>query len=264
MPFDLGDTVRLSAECRDADGALKTAGTATLTLTLPDGTTESPTVSAPATEGTYVHDYAPTLPGRHSVRWVFSDPNSAYTDVFDVREPDPPSILSLADAKAQLNITSDRDDEELRSWIEATTALVEQFTGLCVTQTFTETHRINGSGTRAIVLKHTPVRDVISVDGAPLSSLSVSNDTGVVRCPGGLLYGSVTVTYTAGRTVIPASITKAALIILQHLWQTQRNTFRGGLPGVSGDTEIMPGLGYAIPNRAMQLMEPYRTMTGVA
>lgn len=271
MPFDLGDTVRLTAECTNTDGTPTNATTATLTLTLPDGSTVSPSVPVPATAGQYVLDYPTTLAGRHSVRWQFTDPASAYTDVFDVRPAEPGLILSLADAKAQLNITGARDDEEIRTWLEATTGLIEHFTGITVKRSFTETHTIPPSGCPAVVLRHTPVVSLTSleaVDGgsAPaVSALSVDSDTGVIRpVSGGLIFGSFRVTYTAGRDMVPASVSAAARIILQHLWQTQRNTSRGGLPGVSDAGDIVPGLGYAIPNRALQLMEHHRLPPGVA
>lgn len=273
MPFDLGDTVRLAAECKDPAGTLITAGGATLTVTLPDGSTVSPTVEAPTEAGRYVHDYVTEVAGRHSVRWVFTDPAAAFTDVFDVREPEPPLILSLADAKAQLNITSSRDDDEIRGWLEAVTSLVEQYTGITVRQTFTETHALSRLGARSLVLRHTPVVELTALEelsGAPIgvASLDVDLVTGVVRpVDGSCLAGTLKATYTAGRAVIPAAVAKAASIILQHLWRAQRHAARGALPGGGDDysvSEPIPGLGYAVPNRALQLMEPFRLPPGVA
>lgn len=270
MPFDLGDTVRLTAECRDADGTLTTADTATLTVTLPDGSTVSPSVPVPESAGQYVYDYVTDTPGRHSVRWVFAGPATAYTDMIDVRPADPGLILSLANAKAQLNITSNRSDDEIRGWLESVTDLVAQFTGITVRRSFTDLITLPPSGARAFVLKHSPVISLTSVDGdtGAVASLDVDSATGVVRpVSGGLVSGSFRVTYSAGRAEIPAPIRGAALIILQHLWRTQRNASRGPVPGGGSDfsvSEPIPGLGYAIPNRALQLMEPYRLPPGVA
>lgn len=268
MPFDLGDTVRLTAECRDPDGTLTTAGTVTLTVTLPDGSTVSPVVLAPATAGQYVYDYPTTAAGRHAVRWVFTDPGSATTDVFDVRPEAPALLLSLADAKAQLNITSTRNDEEIRGWLETVTAAVEHFTGITVQRSFTEVHRIPRRGAPSFALLRTPALEITAATGADVDSMDLDPSAGVVHhTDGGLFCGRVEVTYLAGRDEVPAPIRDAAKVILQHLWRTQRNTSRGPVPGGGDDfsvTEPVPGLGYAIPNRALQLMEPYRLPPGVA
>jgi hypothetical protein len=82
---------------------------------------------------------------------------------------------------------------------------------------------------------------------------------------GGTVAGPLRVTYVAGRRIVPAAITAAAKIILQHLWRTQQGP---GRPQRGVDdfdvTEPIPGLGYAIPNRAVQLLEPYKQPPGVA
>src|ERR1044072_2726207 len=135
VSVDLGDTVRLEAGGHGADGILAGASAAVLTITLPDGTTATPTVANPPGQtGKYTADYVTQQAGRHTARWVFTSPAAAYTDVFDVREAAPPMLFSLAAAKKKLDIpsTSTGDDEELREYIEATTACVEHFVGAVV------------------------------------------------------------------------------------------------------------------------------------
>lgn len=278
MPYDLADTVRLAADSKDAAGTLTNAGTVTLTITLPDGTTMSPAVTnPPAQTGQYRYDYATVQAGRHGVRWVFTTPNNAYTDQFDVREAAPPLILSLADAKTHLNISSTTHDEELRGWLEAVTGVIEQFVGPVVRRTVVEDHDyLPVYGARMLVLRSTPVIALTSalavLDGGTdyaVADLDVDGRTGIVRrLDGGALSGPLRVTYVAGRPVIPANITSAAKIILAHLWRTQYGGSRA-LPAVGGGddyavTEPIPGFGYAIPNRALQLLEPQRLPPGVA
>ena len=41
-------------------------------------------------------DHVTTVVGRHTVRWIWSQPAHAYTDVFDVQDEAPPAILSFA------------------------------------------------------------------------------------------------------------------------------------------------------------------------
>ncbi|MGX1223142.1 hypothetical protein [Streptomyces ambofaciens] len=271
MPFDLGATVRLVGECRDPDGTLASAVTAVVTVTLPDETTVTPAVTEdPDTAGKYRADYVTTTPGRHSVRWVWTGPAAAYTDVFDVQEEAPPTILSLADARDHLNLVSTKDDGEVRFWNTATTRAVEYFVGPVVARSFTEEHHLRNA--RAVVLHRTPVLALTAVDSAltgavayNVDSLHVDRDTGeVVAVTGGRLAGRLRFTYRAGRTIIPANITAGARIILEHLWLTQRGN-RGGLAGGGQDlSEPIPGLGYAVPNRAIQLLESDRLPPGVA
>ncbi|MFB7597257.1 hypothetical protein [Streptomyces sp. NPDC056160] len=273
MPYDLGATVRLTGECRDPGGALATAATAVVTVTLPDGTTVTPAATETGTSGTYQADYVTTLPGRHSVRWLWTQPAAAYTDVFDVQEETPPAILSLADARAHLNQRDSRDDEEIRFWNTATTRVVEYYVGPVVARTITEEHQVRRAA--AVVLLHTPVLEVTAVasllTGAvpyDVAELGVDGASGeVYRLDGGRLSGRLRFTYRAGRTIVRPNITGAARIILEHLWRTQRAGRRGGLAGGGEDysvTEPIPGLGYAVPNRALQLLEPDRLPPGVA
>ncbi|WP_409469064.1 hypothetical protein [Streptomyces sp. HC307] len=271
MPFDLGATVRLTGECRDPGGTLTTATTAVVTITLPDGAAVTPAVTESDT-GQYQADYVTTVPGRHSVRWVWAEPAAAHTDVFDVQEAAPPSILSLADAKKHLNITSTRDDDEIRFWNNATTKAVEYYVGPVIARSFTEQHQVRDA--RTVVLLKTPVLELTAVDSVltggvayDIDGLDVDGATGeLFRMDGGRLSGRLRVTYRAGRTVVRENITAGARIILEHLWRTQRPA-RGGLAGGGEDysvTEPIPGLGYAVPNRALQLLEPDRLPPGVA
>ncbi|MEU2075422.1 hypothetical protein [Streptomyces sp. NPDC013489] len=269
MPFDLGATARLTAECRDPGGTLTTASAVTVTVTLPDGTTATPAATEHGT-GEYRADYVTAQPGRHVVRWVFTAPAAAHTDSIDVREAAPPGILSLADAKTYLNKSTSEDDDELRTWIESITAGIEGMCGPVIVRTVVE--RVDVRRASAIALRATPVIDLLSL--APIrtggtsydpDSLDLDPSTGIVRrTDAGLILGPLIVTYTAGRRIVPAALTSAARIILRHLWQTRQGPQRPQLG--TGDFDVnepVPSFGYAIPNRALQLMEPYRLPPGV-
>lgn len=273
MPYDLGATARLTAECRDPGGTLATAVTAVVTVTLPDGTTVTPDVTETDTTGIYQADYPTTVPGRHTVRWVWTTPAHAYTDVFDVSDEAPPVILSLAAAREHLNLRDTKEDGEVRFWNTATTRCVEHFTGPVVVRDFSEAHYERRMS--ALVLRRTPVVAVTAVEPVltagrvyDVADLVLDGETGRVSLASGAsLYGPLRFTYRAGRPVIAENINGAARIILQHLWRTQRGSNRGSLPGSSSDysvTEPIPGLGYAIPHRAVQLLEPDRLPPGVA
>ncbi|MEU1478887.1 hypothetical protein [Streptomyces sp. NPDC005760] len=271
MPYDLGATARLTAECRNPGGALVTAATAVVTVTLPDGTTATPAAAETSTVGSYRADYVTAAAGRHTVRWVFTDPAHAYTDSFDVREEAPPTVLSLQDAKELLKKQDPADDPLVRFWLEASTFAVEYFTGPVVVRTVTEDHQVGL--VRSLALRKTPAISLVSVtslqDGGTdydPSSLHLDPVTGAVtRKDGGQLLGPLQTVYRAGRPIIPANILAGAQLILQHLWRTNAGPGRSQRGMDDFDvTEPIPGLGYAIPNRAVQMLNPSDDGPGIA
>jgi len=264
MAIDVGDLYRCSwTNTAPGSGGLVNAGSIALTITLPDGATTSPTVvNPPATTGQYVYDYQTVQAGRHSARWVGTGTNpGAYVEVFDVRPADVPYIVSLQDIKDQTNISNTASDEELRRYLEAATGAIENHLGLAVVKrTRTEEHQI---GRGALVLNWTPVGAVTAlslVDGTYTWNVNDLHVTpaGVVTSPLGIdPYGHVTVTYTAGMSIVPGNYGLAAAIIVQHLWETQRGTAGGPRPGALGDSMgagMYAGRGFALPNRAIELL----------
>lgn len=274
MSYDLGAPVPLTMTVKDAAGALANSGNMRLVITLPDGTTAVVDPVAPASTGTYAYRYPTVQVGRHSVRWLGTGANpAAYTDVFDVRPSESLMLFSLADGKAQLDIpaTSTGDDDELRHFIEATTTAVEYFVGPVVPRTVQQVL----CGDRAEWLLHTtPVIAVTAVTpigvwqlDIDLAALDVDTETGIVRRTDGIWFypGDYRVTYKAGRTVTSPNISLAGKLILQHLWRTQYGAARG--PSGADDflaTEQVPGFGYAIPNRALQMLQNDRQLGGFA
>jgi hypothetical protein len=266
--FDLADVVPLGVQTRDPNNSniLSNAGTVTVTVTLPDGTTVTPPVTNPSV-GTYQADYQPTQPGRHTVRWAATGLlTSGYSDVFDVREPAPPYIVSLRDAKQYLNILTTTNDEELRGFVEAATQVVENIVGPVIVRTVIETHTRPG---RVITLYQPPILSLVSVRsvltagwGYDVAALDVDPDTGILRRLDGLPVGwqsPLRVVYRAGRPVIPASISLAAKVIIDHLWETQRGHTQGVRPTPgAGRAAQKKSLQHDIPQRARELLAPYR------
>lgn len=267
MAYDLGDIVPLTVTVKDANGAATNATTVTLSITLPDGTIVTPTVTnPPATTGVYLYDYAPAQAGRHIARWTSIGPQAAYVDAFDVRVATPLYIVSLADIKQQLNITSTDDDEELRVYIEATTDLIEDHLGRAVIRRqFAEQHTANGE----LMLNWTPVVELLSVatvDGATtwdVSDLEVST-SGIVtaKASAPALSGDIVSTHIAGAQVVPSKWALAARITVQYLWETQRGTAGGPRPGgMDLPGAGFTGFGFDIPPAAMKLLSG--RLTGV-
>jgi len=273
--YDLGDVMPLGVTVKDGGGTLVNAGSMALTITLPDGTTVTVDPVTPVSTGTYTYDYAATQVGRHVVRWVATGAYAnAYTDVADVRGADPRFLFSHADAKKHLNIDAGDtgDDEEIRDWNAATAFIVEYFVGPVARRTVVERHRDRRM--TSIVLRQVPALSLTSVEPVltngvsyDVSGLDLDEETGeVLRLDGGHFTGPLRVAYVAGRAVPTPNIAQGGRIILQHLWLTQRGRM-GAVMGGSSDYDIsepIPGLGYAVPNRALELLQPDRRAPEVA
>lgn len=157
----------------------------------------------------------------------------------------PTQLVSLTDAMSHLNIpnSQDFDTTELQGFIDAATAYIQRFTGPIVAQTFTETH--NGGGP-TVVLRNPPVLSIQSVTeyvgatGYTLAAVNLGDanigaysytlddpETGVLRrrwnggIAGPFVGGdsNVVVTYTAGRSSVPADIRMAVLQDIAGLYQ---------------------------------------------
>lgn len=257
MPYDLGDVVPLTVNITDAADAPANASSVTLTVTLPDGTTATPSTTNPTT-GTYQCDYPTTMLGRHGYRWVSTGPTSSHSDVFDVREPFLSSIVSLKDMKTHLDIKGTSRDDELRWVIEAVTGMFEEHLGMAVVRsTRTEEHRVRSG----LVLNWVPVVDLVSValvDGTytwNVADLHVS-PSGVVSSPLGVApYGHVSVVYVAGPSVIPAKYREAAEYTVQHLWKSKRPERGAGNRNAGlADSMGYQQAGFALPRYAIECL----------
>jgi hypothetical protein len=240
MPYDLGDTVPLAVTVRDSAGDPTAAGTCLLSVELPDGTTVQPAVSSDET-GIYTVAYVPTMAGRYAIRWTSTEPATAYADVFDVRPAAPLYVLSLADARDALNITSSRHDEKIRPYIEATTGALERYLGqVIVRRTFVETITARRGGQPAVALSHWPVVSITSAateDGVTTWDAGDldADDVGILT--GATFTGRIVVTYIAGRSEMPPEITLAARKVLAALYSDKRGA-SAGPPGQPGGEEL--------------------------
>lgn len=174
---------------------------------------------------------------------------------------------TLSDLKTHLNIPANdtTNDAELQSVLDAAVELVGQMVGPLAPETVTETHY--GLYTGLLVLKRAPVVSVTSIVTTLVSPTTVDPDyyvldgaSGMVRLLSGrVLAGDHTVTYQAGWLVLPAPIRLATLIVAAHLWDTQRvpGARRPGF-GQAAEPQAATPMGFAIPNRAATLLEPYR------
>lgn len=167
-------------------------------------------------------------------------------------------VVSLAEVKRHLQMSpgSGPDDDELTFTAEAAAGIVEGFVGPLSAVTVTETFpsdRYRHLSPQQFLLRRAPVTAVTAVTG--LSGWRADLAAGIVYPQGCVPSGPVSVTYTAGLDPVPAAVRLAVLIVTAHLWETQRGS---GSP--LAPDGVTPGVGFAVPNRAQELLAPWRLL----
>lgn len=177
-------------------------------------------------------------------------------------------IVTLTEAKAQLQIrsTTTTYDTELAFYISAASQKVDQLAADVAQRTVTAALARRLSPW-ALLLAETPVISLTSLD--PIDGSATYDVTALWVDPAGtirrkdrgvIVGGPFTATYTAGRATAPELIKLACLMLLQHLWETQR-----GSPGppvaatrldVGGDAgAVNSGVWIGVPNKVRELLK---------
>jgi len=179
--------------------------------------------------------------------------------------------VSLADAKAQLgmNVTDHTYDDLLRDYLAGITGALEDYKHeIIVRRTITD--RLNlcgrGYGARQFRLWSAPVISLTSVaswDGAITWDVTqmVVSPSGVVRVMGGPpVTGLVDAAYIAGLQQIPGRYKRGGLVMLEHVWESQRGqlTARSGVMGPEEHVRDYPGEFFTVPNKAREWLGPPR------
>lgn len=169
------------------------------------------------------------------------------------------ALVTLPDAKAQLNAldVGDVDDTELQRYVDAVTKPMEDAAGRVLDpRSFTDVVSLtNASGVMLRRAPVTAVTAVVTTDGGTSwdpANLYVDQDSGMVSVTSGpSLSGLVAFTYDAGTSPVDPNVELAALITIQHLWETKR-----GAMGVTlgGEGETFVPRGFAVPRRATELL----------
>ena len=166
--------------------------------------------------------------------------------------------ISVDEVKAHANITSTTQDAEVELIRNAAQDAVEGLIGPVLWRTVTQAVSTDSS---TVVLNTLPVVSVTSLT-------SGGTGTTYTLVDGGMLVdvaarGAMVATYVAGRAVVGDDIRMAALIIAAHLWQTQLGAAPTQLQDGFGE-QPATGIGYAIPNRAADLLAPHLMLPGWA
>jgi hypothetical protein len=264
--YEPGSSYRSAITVTDSSGTPVDA-TAVLTITLPDQTVATPSVTHDST-GNYHVDYVFTMEGLYVFHWVTTGPNTTKTDYVPVNVHR--SVISLDDAKNFVAFDSTGGKEDiLRQIMAAATELIEDIAGICVVRTFTD-QRITGSTAQVIKLPHSPLPNDTSVtsissvfNGGPVwtqagNDFIVFPNSGTVQLTSLMpfYFGPWKATYQAGRSIIPQKIQLAAKEIIYDLWATQRQFGMDQLEPSPEDTARWEQMlvTYKIPPHAMAML----------
>ena len=268
MSTDVGAVYRTTLEVLNASGVPTTPATFVLTVTLPDQTTATPSITTDSA-GEFHVDYPMVQEGLHKFGWATTGPITSrvdYENAVAFR-----SVIGLAEAREYLKLQDDSQDEILRQIMGAATELAESVVGTCVIRTFTS-EQIPGYTRSVIRLPHGPLPNNLSVTSitsvwaqGPIwlpAALNVYPNVGTCEPLNmqGFWLGPWLATYTAGRTVIPQRVVLAVKEIIFDLWAPVRGLQSDQQePGMTETSQydyqlgIMPG--YTMPAHARAMLE---------
>lgn len=178
-------------------------------------------------------------------------------------------LITLEDARKSLGwaVTDTANDADLERYIEAATPVIENITGPLIARS--ESYTFDG-GSRAVVL---PVRfasvTTVVESGVTITDYVAEPDAGVIAAgstssPREFAAGhqNVVVTVQVGSATVPAHVKLATRELVRHWWQQGR---QGNRPGFGNEmpAETTP-MGFAVPKRVRELLEPSPRLAGFA
>jgi hypothetical protein len=267
--IEMGESYTSTFVLTDVNGNYIDA-TVVLTVTLPNQTTATPSVTHDSL-GHYHVDYTLALEGLYKFQWVSTGPSTSKTDYVPVVAFR--SIVSIDDVKTFINYGSSTSNEKeslLRQVMMAVTELVEEVVGVCVIRTFTNERVPGGYTSMVLKLPHGPLLSETSITSISSVRLNgptwtqanndfvVYPDSATVELASyqPFYYGPWKATFTAGRAVISQKIQLAALEICYDMWATQRPYGADQLepgPNATANWEILVNT-YKIPPHAMAML----------
>lgn len=174
------------------------------------------------------------------------------------------SVVSLAEAKAHLNIAEATHDAELQTVLDAAEAVIAKLVGPLTPTVVTEV--VRSTSYAGLVLSTLPVVSLTSVtpnvgDALVVGDLTLDGAAGLVTNATDTRFGaqSYTVVYEAGYDPLPLDLQLAVKELLRHLWASQRGSGVGrpGSRSAEALSNTLPGAAYTLPIRVTQMLDPY-------
>lgn len=201
-------------------------------------------------------------------------------------------IITIAELKTHLGAISSATDAELAFFATSASTKIDELAGPVIQRTVTQIDDGSlGVWKSKISLRHKPVVSVTSLTetGTVLdpSLYQVNFLTGILsRAPQAGYYGTpfppgtqnIVTVYVAGRTAFLAgspelaaavpTLRLATLELAAHWWRNSKlakgNANRPGTVGNDSSEYAMAGLGYAVPNRVIEMIGNNARIPGVA
>jgi hypothetical protein len=262
--YAVGQPVRLSTTVKDTAGVLTDPGDISVQ------------VKDPPTGATTTYDYNPgpivrdgvgafhldlsgLTAGLYPGAWVTTGTAAGIKSfLINVVDPFLPSHLDFTDVRARLNI-SGLSDAEIEDMMASAVQEQEQRVGPVAPRVVTGLVVYPSSG---VLLLPAPVVSLTSLTPAGGTALSLGSldlsglSSGIVR-PGTLSAfwaTSYTVSFVAGRNPVPQDLVEAALLRVQHSYETQRG---GADTAFTDQIEGGVGAAFALMLRAKDKEAPY-------
>lgn len=165
------------------------------------------------------------------------------------------ATVDLAAVKRHLNITDTDSDAELTDFLSAANTMLASIVGPLSGSGLTGRCVSDGS---VMPLPTMPVQSVDTMAALTDLDTALTPADYTLDKPAGVLYdvppGTYTVTYTGGWVDLPDDLALAVKELVRHLWATQR----GRPSGRQSNLDAAPVDAFAIPNRVLELVAPYR------
>jgi uncharacterized phiE125 gp8 family phage protein len=152
------------------------------------------------------------------------------------------ALISLADAKIEINVSTTDHDEFITRAINNATAAIEKYCARRFASTTYTAERHNGTGTKFLYLNHKPIISVssVTVDGDAVTEAADYEDEdkywiepmikggkaeGALYLPNGWSVGeqNVVVTYVAGYGSIPYDVRRATATLIKEWYNMYSN-----------------------------------------
>lgn len=252
-----------------------TGQTVTLTVTLPDATTATPTVAEVGTSGTYSATVSTPQAGRYLLAFSkAAAPVAKYTDVLDVWPADPRFIVSLDEVVSALRVDytqSPADISDQRLFIAAATPIIEDIVGAVIVRTVTQL--ASGGKSGVALYERASAITSVKVNGATLTANSdyvFASNLGIVYAgsassPGVFLPGQVNIeiVYTVGSSTISQNVRLATIELVRHWWQYGRNANGPAAAVAAGVEMVQTPSGYWVPNAVFAMCKPQARADGI-
>ena len=248
--YSVGDLIPFAIQIYDASNTLANAGTVTLTVLQPDGTTAGPFTVSPTITGSYQYLFVSTQAGRHLGEWSATGSNAGGEPQAFYVQPVAP-LITVGEIRSHLSIQTTNDDDELASFISASIPILEGICGPIYPRVITgESHdggQVHLFTDFAPIISVSSLTEMVGYTQFTLTNQNIGSATdnygytvddaregritrrgvGSVAIPFGFgvhagtntIRGSVLITYTAGRANPSENVRLAAKELIRYLWR---------------------------------------------